>query len=60
MRIDKPTLMCDRCQHATEDLVEMSEFASIYRSTIGGRHDWDLCPSCYDSFHEFLNPVEVG
>lgn len=50
MRIDKPTLMCDRCEQATEDLAEMGRFATIYRSTVGGETSWDLCPSCFADF----------
>ena len=50
MRIDRPTLMCDRCQNATEDLGAMAEFTTLRRSTIGGEDAWDLCVACWLDF----------
>ena len=57
MRIDKPTLMCDRCRVQTEDLTEMGRYSKVVHEHMSGRRLWDLCPPCFTDFREFMNWV---
>lgn len=53
-RLDKPTLMCDRCGYTTQDLSKMASFFVLRTSNIGGDESWDLCPECRATFFDFL------
>lgn len=53
-RVDVPTLKCDRCKDTTQDLGAMGRFATLRRSTIGGEEEWDLCPTCWAAFRNFV------
>ena len=57
-RIDKPTLMCDRCGYTTQDLHKMGSFFVLRHSNIGGEESWDLCPECKTAFFSFLKAGE--
>jgi len=50
MRVDVPTLRCDRCRVETQDLAEMARFVKLTRDHMSGRDEWDLCPSCWVAF----------
>ena len=54
MRVDKPTLRCDRCGVETQDLAAMASFVTLTRYHPSGKDDWDLCPSCWSDFCDFL------
>jgi hypothetical protein len=56
MRVDKPTLRCDRCKVETQDLAEMGRFNKLAHDHMSGRDEWDLCPPCWGDFHDFLAP----
>lgn len=56
MRIDKPTLMCDRCQIATEDTRAMATYRRLTYYHMSGSDEWDLCPDCWDGFRLFVSP----
>ncbi len=54
MRIDTPTLQCDRCKYTTQDLQEMGKFHKITENTMSGIYQWDLCFDCYRRFINFI------
>lgn len=57
MRVDVPTLRCDRCEHTTQNLNEMARYAKLSHSNMGGTTDWDLCPDCWKEFNSFMAHV---
>lgn len=58
MRIDTPTLKCDRCGYTTTDLSEMVTFITLTHSHVSGEKTWDLCPMCRDEFEVFTRGGE--
>jgi hypothetical protein len=63
MRLDVPTLQCDRCKNITEDITEMGKYRSLtgmYDGYQGSHEKWDLCPPCYTKFiDEFISGGDV-
>lgn len=59
MRVDKPTLMCDRCEVSTQDLVAMGSYIKLthYHMSVNGRDEWDFCPDCWTAFKNFMGDV---
>jgi uncharacterized protein with PIN domain len=55
MRVDKPTLRCDRCKTETQDLAKMGRFQRLTHPHLSGTDEWDLCPNCWAKFWDFLN-----
>jgi hypothetical protein len=53
-RVDKPTLQCDRCGAATQDLHDMARYHQLTYYHQSGHDEWDLCPSCWLAFRAFL------
>jgi hypothetical protein len=57
MRLDVPTLQCDRCKYTTKDTDEMSKYRTLtgmYDGYQSAREKWDLCPPCYQLFLEWI------
>lgn len=55
MRLDKPTLQCDRCGFTTTDLHIMGTFSQLETTHMTTRETWDLCSPCYRQFiNEFI------
>lgn len=52
MRLDKPTLQCDRCKFITDDLTVMFSFSRLSHSHMSGTEEWDLCPTCWNDFQD--------
>lgn len=55
MRIDKPTLQCDRCKTETQDLTEMMRWMSLRYNYPGGTDEWDLCNECSRAYMAWLS-----
>ncbi len=56
-RIDIPTLMCDRCRNTTQDVSKMGGYRRLaYWKPTGNPspEEWDLCPTCWNKFIDFL------
>lgn len=58
MRVDIPTLRCDRCGTTTQDLSEMGRFQKLSHSHMSGTDEWDLCPACWAVFAKFMKGTE--
>lgn len=58
MRVDVPTLQCDRCNATTQDTSVMMLFKKITHYHMSGHDDWDLCPSCWKEFKVFMEGEE--
>lgn len=58
MRLDVPTLQCDRCKKTTQNLQEMGTFQRIEHSHVSGTDRWDLCRMCFIEFQTFLKMEE--
>lgn len=54
-RLDVPTLMCDRCKIKTQSLSQMGAYATLSRDQMGGPKRWDLCPTCWSAFLNFMD-----
>lgn len=55
VRLDVPTLKCDRCQHVTQDPSEMGRYVKLSRDQVmGGRDEYDLCWRCWKDFSEIF------
>lgn len=57
MRVDVPTLRCDRCGNTTQDLGEMGRYRSLtgmYDGYQASKEKWDLCPACWEAFTVFI------
>jgi hypothetical protein len=54
MRIDIPTLKCDRCGFTTQDLPEMARFIKVEQPHASGTETWDLCFDCRVAFGKFI------
>jgi hypothetical protein len=54
MRVDVPTLRCDKCGFETQDIKEMSYFNKLQHSHMSGETVWDLCPKCWIEFRNFI------
>lgn len=58
VRVDVPTIQCDRCKNTTQDMDEMSKYQKLtgmwngYGST---KQEWDLCSKCYKEFTNFID-----
>lgn len=63
MRVDIPTLKCDRCEHITRNSGEMDKYRSLtgrYDGYQGSHEKWDLCPECWSDYNAFIaNTVDV-
>lgn len=55
MRVDKPTLQCDRCKTETQDVKEMMRWQSMMHPHASGRDEWDFCPECAKAFRAWLS-----
>jgi hypothetical protein len=56
-RLDVPTLQCDRCKTATQDLMEMGRFnklTGIWDGYGSSRQAWDMCPICWTKFLDWI------
>lgn len=54
VRVDIPTLKCDRCATTTQDTREMGSFRALTYYHMSGEDKWDLCPACWQDFQTFL------
>jgi hypothetical protein len=53
MRVDVPTLRCDRCSFETQDQNLMGGFNTLkgqWNGYQGTKQEWDLCPECWKTF----------
>lgn len=58
MRVDVPTMRCDRCGSRTQDLAEMGKYRTLtgmYDGYQGSKERWDLCPPCWGKFTNFIS-----
>ena len=55
MRVDVPTLRCDRCDVETQDINAMAAYQMIEHYHMSGRDKWDVCPRCWSAFLAFLD-----
>lgn len=53
-RVDVPTLRCDRCEVETRDLSKMGRFSTLTHYHVSGKSEWDLCPTCWAAFQNFV------
>lgn len=63
MRVDVPTLKCDRCGHTTQDINEMGGYQSLtgmYHGYQGSQEKWDLCPGCWSDYNAFVATSLTG
>jgi hypothetical protein len=60
MRVDVPTLRCDRCLTETQSLTEMAAFAVLRYPNMGGEETWDLCGACWGHFLRWIGDAEIG
>lgn len=54
MRVDVPTLRCDRCGNTTQDIEFMASFQKVGHYHMTGKDEWDLCPGCWIEFRVFM------
>lgn len=57
-RLDVPTLQCDRCKTTTQDIKVMGTYQQVRHSHMSGEDKWDLCPTCWNAFQNFLGEIE--
>ena len=57
MRVDVPTLQCDRCKTTTQDIRAMGSYVDLihYPPSGGKELKWDLCQSCWRSFDDWMS-----
>lgn len=60
MRVDVPTLRCDRCNNTTQDVKEMGSFCTLTHYHMSETDEWDLCPRCWSLFLDFLTAPELA
>ena len=60
MRVDVPTLRCDRCKKTTQDQMVMGSYQQIvyYGMMPNDKKRWDLCLECWTAFKEWVGKGE--
>ena len=57
MRIDVPTLRCDRCGETAQDESVMARFITLrgqWDEYQGTKQRWDLCRHCFELFEDWI------